>query len=367
MKPVETQSRTSRNRPAIALFLVGLLFVFAGAAAQARASYPVSSVLLQADQTPTEAGANASPTGQGSNVPTPGATAIAALTATAGAINPVGTGQPPAALPTGGAAAPGGNPPGASDVTPAPKPQSSGGDFPWLIVIGVILLALAGLGFAFLRPRGQTVAATGTAGTAPRGPRATGATTTTTTTQATTAPRAAAVATPVPATITCPNCGTVNTTDEKFCHECGQDLRPLIAQVTPVAPAAAAVPAAAGAVAGAGAGAPADIVEDDTPYLETMDRVDEQLEYVLSRPRIVIGSGAGNDIVIDSAFKGWQTVSPRHAELHKEQDGFVIVDRESQNGTFVNEMRTGENILSDGDLVRLGDVRFVFRVPQAGQ
>jgi len=107
-------------------------------------------------------------------------------------------------------------------------------------------------------------------------------------------------------------------------------------------------------------------VEADTPYLETLDRVDEQLEFVLSRQRVVIGTASGNDIVVDSAFKGWRTISPVHAELRREQDGFTIIDRDSEYGTFVNEMRTGENILSDGDLLRLGDVRFIFRVPKVG-
>jgi pSer/pThr/pTyr-binding forkhead associated (FHA) protein len=104
--------------------------------------------------------------------------------------------------------------------------------------------------------------------------------------------------------------------------------------------------------------------DTDTPYLETLDRVDEQLEYVLSRETVAIGTAPGNDIVVDAEFKGWQTVSPQHAVLRREPEGFSIVDRDSDNGTFVNEMRTGENILADGDTVRLGDVRFVYRVPQ---
>ncbi|MFL5734769.1 MAG: FHA domain-containing protein [Chloroflexia bacterium] len=160
---------------------------------------------------------------------------------------------------------------------------------------------------------------------------------------------ASAAASGMPATVQCANCGSANSTSEKFCHECGQDLRP---QVAALAAAAAAPPP------------PIDVVEADTPYLETLDRVDEQLEFVLSRPRIVIGTAGGNDIVIDAAFKGWRTVSPVHAELRRDQDGFTLVDRDSEYGTFVNEMRTGENILSDGDLVRLGDVRFIFRVPR---
>ena len=111
---------------------------------------------------------------------------------------------------------------------------------------------------------------------------------------------------------------------------------------------------------------PVEAIAADTPYLESLDRVGEQLEFVLARQRVVIGAAPGNDIVIDAAFKGSQTVSPQHAELRREPDGgFEIVDRESENGTFVNEMRTGENILADGDLIRLGDVRFIFHVPRS--
>jgi len=131
------------------------------------------------------------------------------------------------------------------------------------------------------------------------------------------------------------------------------------------APAAVTAAAAGAGLAGGATQPPAEAAEPDanTPYLETLDRTDEQLEYVLSRETIAIGTAPGNDIVIDSEFKGWQTVSTQHAVLRREPEGFSIVDRDSANGTFVNEMRTGENILADGDTVRLGDVRFVFRVP----
>lgn len=149
----------------------------------------------------------------------------------------------------------------------------------------------------------------------------------------------------MPSTLDCPNCGTANGINENFCHDCGQDLRPTrAALLDAIAP-------------------PPDLVTETTPYLETVSRVDEQLEYVLARPRVLIGSAAGSDIVIDSLFEGWQTVDPTHAELRRESEGFVLVDRGSGSGTFVNEMRTGENLLSDGDVIRVGDVRFVFRVP----
>jgi hypothetical protein len=246
---------------------------------------------------------------------------------------------------------------GTTGNTTGGNAPSSGG-FPWLIVGLVVLVVLAGLVFAALRQRRTATAIEGTAtqvrpGTGLRAPSTTAPGPAVTQTTERTATSAAA-----PAMVQCPNCGTSNAVTERYCHECGQDLRPVIAQSATVT----APPASPGAEAPP----PADMIAEDTPYFETLDMVDEQLEFVLSRPRILIGTAPNNDIVINSAFKGWQTVSPQHAELRREQDtGFVIVDRESEYGTFVNEMRTGENILSDGDLVRLGDVRFVFRVPKS--
>ena len=171
------------------------------------------------------------------------------------------------------------------------------------------------------------------------------ATTTTAATAAEVAPPPFVPPTSMPSTIDCPNCGISNGINENFCHDCGQDLRPTRAALL-----AAAAP-------------PPDVVTETTPYLETVSRIDEQLEYVLSRPRVLIGTAPGSDIVIDSLFQGWQTVDPVHAELRRESEGFVLVDRGSGSGTFVNEMRTGENLLSDGDVIRVGDVQFVFRVP----
>ena len=171
------------------------------------------------------------------------------------------------------------------------------------------------------------------------------ATTTTATTTAAVVPPPFVPPTAMPSTIDCPNCGISNGFNENFCHDCGQDLRPTRAALL-----AAAAP-------------PPDVVTETTPYLETVSRIDEQLEYVLSRPRVLIGTAPGSDIVIDSLFQGWQTVDPVHAELRRESEGFVLVDRGSGSGTFVNEMRTGENLLSDGDVIRVGDVQFVFRVP----
>jgi hypothetical protein len=205
-----------------------------------------------------------------------------------------------------------------------------GGGFPWWVLIPILL----GLGLvAFLLVRRRSVVEVTTA-TAPSQRAYTGTTTSTTTTTAAVAATANQVA--------CPNCGASNDLNENFCHDCGQDLRSAKAQMfAPVT----------------------DVVDEYTPYLETQNRVDEQLEYVLSRAKVTIGTAPGNDIVVDTGFNGSDTVSAVHAELRREGEGFIITDRGSETGVYVNGERVATVALNDNDQVRIGDVQFVYRAP----
>ncbi len=58
------------------------------------------------------------------------------------------------------------------------------------------------------------------------------------------------------------------------------------------------------------------------------------------------------------------SVSSKHARVVRTDDGFVIEDLKSRNGTFVNGERVteGQRKLSDGDLIRLGKVILTFNV-----
>ncbi|MEE2827052.1 MAG: FHA domain-containing protein [Planctomycetota bacterium] len=53
-------------------------------------------------------------------------------------------------------------------------------------------------------------------------------------------------------------------------------------------------------------------------------------------------------------------VSRRHAELHFQDDRFVVVDLGSSNGVFVNDVRVKRKILSAGDEVRMGGTTLLF-------
>ncbi len=228
-----------------------------------------------------------------------------------------------------------------------------GGGFPWWVLVPV-LLGLALVAVLMLRRR-QAVEVTTSAPVTPPSQRpytgTTTSTTTTTTTTSATAPIAAAGAVGAmgaagvagsPSQVVCPNCGAANDLNENFCHDCGQDLR--AARAAMFAPAV-------------------DVVDEYTPYLETLNRVDEQLEYVLSRARVTVGSAPGNDIVVDAGFNGSATVSGVHAELRREGDGFVLADRGSETGVYVNGERVAEAALKDNDQIRVGDVQFVYRAP----
>jgi hypothetical protein len=324
------------------LTLALAIFAFVGVVQAASTTGQAGAPLVQEQATPAGTPASDAPVGDA-----PAAQETAPL--------PVQTGDVPIGVATGEAIT--GNP-----VVPPGQEQNTGrtqaGGFPWLIAI--ILGAVAVLGvIALLMTRSRrAVTAQGPALTPPPAPRTPTSATTTTTARGPgataygAAPAAAgatavAAAGAMPTSITCPNCGTANQVSENFCHECGQDLRAERQKLM-----AAAAP-------------PPDVVTDDMPYLETLDRTDEQLEYVLSRNRVVLGTAAGSDVVIGDVFQGHETVSPRHAELRKEGEGFMVLDLDSEQGTFVNDVRTGENLLSDGDEIRLGSVRFVFRVPQA--
>jgi pSer/pThr/pTyr-binding forkhead associated (FHA) protein len=55
-------------------------------------------------------------------------------------------------------------------------------------------------------------------------------------------------------------------------------------------------------------------------------------------------------------------VSRRHARIAVGPDGILIEDLNSKNGTYVNGARVGRpHRLSDGDEIRVGSARIVFR------
>lgn len=82
------------------------------------------------------------------------------------------------------------------------------------------------------------------------------------------------------------------------------------------------------------------------------------MRFPLNQDQVVIGRGAGNDIVIVDP-----EVSRRHARIVRQPHQFAVEDLGSTNGTFVNGQRVSSlTALQDADTIDLGDtvrLRFV--------
>jgi hypothetical protein len=81
--------------------------------------------------------------------------------------------------------------------------------------------------------------------------------------------------------------------------------------------------------------------------------------YPLLDAECTIGRTNDNGLAVPDS-----SVSSKHARILRTDDGFVIEDLQSRNGTFVNGERVteGQRKLSDGDLIRLGKAIMTFNV-----
>ncbi len=94
------------------------------------------------------------------------------------------------------------------------------------------------------------------------------------------------------------------------------------------------------------------------PHLTLVTDMDPALSFPLEQDSLTIGRAEDNDLVIDQHIPGYETVSRNHARLYRRADRWIIEDLGSQNGVYVNEQRTGHNVLQEGWSVRIGGVTF---------
>ncbi len=159
------------------------------------------------------------------------------------------------------------------------------------------------------------------------------------------------------ASVFCTNCGQQNDEDAHFCSRCGTSLRR------------------------AGGGGSADqtstismggLAED-----QDADDVGEEVvtEALPSGSALLVvrrGPNAGSRFLLDEdltsagrhpdsdIFLDDVTVSRRHAEFVRSDDGFIVRDVGSLNGTYVNRERIEQVALASGDEVQIGKFRLVF-------
>jgi DNA-binding NtrC family response regulator len=79
--------------------------------------------------------------------------------------------------------------------------------------------------------------------------------------------------------------------------------------------------------------------------------------HVSQARRLEIGSSPDNGLSLDDPL-----VSRFHAEIEVDRRGYVLRDRDSKNGTFVNGLRVGSVYLEDNTTFRMGDTECEFRL-----
>lgn len=111
-----------------------------------------------------------------------------------------------------------------------------------------------------------------------------------------------------------------------------------------------------GVVAMGGVLAAARLAEENEArgFLHVYQGKNKGMSILLGGGTVSIGRGAGNVLALNDGG-----VSTKHAEVWPDEasGGFIIVDAESKNGTFVNEQRIKEKKLANGDLISFGDTR----------
>src|SRR5215470_1374796 len=88
----------------------------------------------------------------------------------------------------------------------------------------------------------------------------------------------------------------------------------------------------------------------------TLQSVDDPTqEWTFDKEEIRIGSMEDNDVVI-----GDDTVSRYHCKITQEDNGYVLIDQRSTNGTFINKVRIREAFLKPGSIVSVGQSQLRF-------
>ncbi len=97
-------------------------------------------------------------------------------------------------------------------------------------------------------------------------------------------------------------------------------------------------------------------------YLVWTDAEQSTHRIEMATARLVIGRGSDAGLVLDDS-----TASRRHAAVTATEEGFLLIDLGSANGTWVNDQRVSRHLLRDGDAVRIGEVRLAFNDPPGGE
>ena len=150
------------------------------------------------------------------------------------------------------------------------------------------------------------------------------------------------------AEISCPQCGHRNPLGARFCSSCGAALDTAEHHTT---------------------------MSVTVPIESTMEELEIDLDelpagvgmlvvtrgpnsgsrYALDDPLVTAGRHPDSMIFLDDI-----TVSRRHAEVRRLEDGYQVADVGSLNGTYLNRERVESATLTDGDELQIGTFKLLF-------
>jgi len=169
----------------------------------------------------------------------------------------------------------------------------------------------------------------------------------------------------------CTSCGRQNPDDARFCAQCGTRLVTL--DPGPGTQVRSGSDPGGDATATIQIGVGADRAETSDRALNPVDAAAVDALPPGSALLVVQrGPSAGSRFLLDTEvvsagrhpdseiFLDDVTVSRRHAEFRRTDDGFTVADVGSLNGTYVNRDRIDEVALQGGDEVQIGKYRLVY-------
>jgi hypothetical protein len=95
--------------------------------------------------------------------------------------------------------------------------------------------------------------------------------------------------------------------------------------------------------------------DEQSPRLVVSNGGENAAEIALDRPRLVLGRDEACDITLDSAY-----LRRYHSLFMETPAGWLLIDLNSTNGSFVNGRRIREQVLRDGDLIAIGQYQLRF-------
>jgi pSer/pThr/pTyr-binding forkhead associated (FHA) protein len=145
----------------------------------------------------------------------------------------------------------------------------------------------------------------------------------------------------------CTNCGHPNRDDARFCAKCGAALQEeTTIGITPVeldAEGTDEFPF------------PADELQPGQGLLLVKHGPNAGSTFLLDESTTTVGRNTDSDVFLDDV-----TVSRKHAEFRRQDDGFYVHDLGSLNGTYVNRERVDVTKLASHDEVQIGKFKLVF-------